>query len=899
MSSAAVADADASRSRSGFLTPSSDGSLNRSGHGGSGSPETRERKGADSLAMDHLLKPMVTLKPHPPKLHVQPRLLQPLMILPREHLSLSCLDLNDPRGDLPLGRLFESHIKILDLENRMGSSPSVMIARNDLRGTLYAIERLDATLYTACKLGSWNSPEDLAARATVICHERLTRHPPSAGPPKPAALEQATLTTPRTHKEERKKRFAIDAIQSLVRKRPRSRSASAAGEIATGQEAAQTKPTDSASQLPAADVVDTRATAPGGLSLETPGIVAPEADVDPQQAATNIFDNIRSHYFEALYKSKVDRKHRETIPKVISGMKEMVDSSDEARKKRRRSKKMKLGKDGLYPQEDDRIRQWWAANKLELRHDDETDISLEQVKAHASLLRTRETQLQMIVIMEILALEPLKPQDLPADDRLPALPGGGSEAAPEKGVVVSPPPPASKKRNKHNLPVLLDVHADRLTIWQSMASDEQILLQDSQTPTQSSDHQLQQKASSEPLRDFCVDVIVPFYSSRLPQLCDSLSRKLGGPVIVSPPKLKSKSQKRPSERRDQRPGAAARRTALHKRPESLQHALSFEREHRRSVSRGPSQIEDLMRATSASMPSVKREDSDSLRLPPSRGADPAGPAGTREARSSSLSRSNSVTAGADDVKANRKAKIDAELRDAISNLRKPNRSVVGQAMVEADKHRVPAKKVRRGNKPTAMTNNNSGIQVKATPANHRFKDVMGPKVDRERTPPVAFLPRTDEIIPPSSIGPLAPSTVLRNGHMDVFGSSPAGIVGQTPVKRPTATFLRRPVAEEPAIPPSSPIMSQSTAALEPMDSPTVPGSVVRPTMRRCGPLAPEEVTRLADYEEPQTPVKKRLPLESGQQQQQQQQQQQPTKCGGGSIFERLGWDNDDDLDDLQ
>lgn len=222
---------------------------------------------------------------------------------------------------------------------------------------------------------------------------------------------------------------------------------------------------------------------------------------------------------------QIDKKYRETIPDVISSMRQLVDSSDEARKKRRRSakKKMKLGKNGLYTNEDDRVRQWWTANKPELGAggtDDgdggPTSISMEQVKAHTSLLRTRETHLQMIVIMEVLALEPLRPRDQPADGGgLPTLPGGETT-----DLALQPQPaPTPKKRNKHNLPVLLDVHADRLTIWQSTWSDEQILLQDSQVPSQpGNESQLQQKASSEPLRDFCVDVIVPLYAPPPPPL---------------------------------------------------------------------------------------------------------------------------------------------------------------------------------------------------------------------------------------------------------------------------------------------------------------------------------------------------------------------------------------------
>lgn len=199
---------------------------------------------------------------------------------------------------------------------------------------------------------------------------------------------------------------------------------------------------------------------------------------------------------------QVDKKYREMIPELVSKIKPIVDSSDEGRKKRRRPKKMKLGKDGLYPLEDEHIEKWWLANKPELDDDDEAGISMALIKAHASLLRTRETQLQMIVILEILALEPLKPQEQPADT-LPALPG----AAESQEQMAPPPPP--KKRNKHNLPTLIDVHTDRLTIWQSMASHEQIMLQDSQVPSPSANGQVEQKPSSEPLKDFCIDVIVP------------------------------------------------------------------------------------------------------------------------------------------------------------------------------------------------------------------------------------------------------------------------------------------------------------------------------------------------------------------------------------------------------
>jgi hypothetical protein len=200
---------------------------------------------------------------------------------------------------------------------------------------------------------------------------------------------------------------------------------------------------------------------------------------------------------------QIDKKYRETIPEIITKLKDRVESSDEGRKRKRKPKRMKLGKSGLYPLEDESVMRWWAANKPE--PNDEAAIVSSQVKSHVSILRTRETKLQMILIMEILALEPLKAAGESGEASLPTLPG----AADSGDLLENALHPQPKKRNKHNLPVLLDVHADRLTIWQSTASDEQLLLEDAPSLQTPLDGGLEKKASSEPLRDFCVDVIMP------------------------------------------------------------------------------------------------------------------------------------------------------------------------------------------------------------------------------------------------------------------------------------------------------------------------------------------------------------------------------------------------------
>lgn len=426
----------------------------------------------------------------------------------------------------------------------MGSVPVVLLARSEASRNVYALERQPDGLYIPCRLGPWVDLLELATHATATCQERLRVAP------RPGSRGQGTsaLTTPQLHKDQKVKRAAIEAIQSLVRKRARSQSVSTFEEATRHEEAAQT-PNTAKSQLPSPalkheELPETHAEIVPNMDLATP--VSKPLNLEhptPQQTADTMFDTIRSQYFEALYKSmgslayfakgplsrarsafhldlesnldmgdlidflkslvlttvQIDKKYRETIPEVISKMKTAMESSDEGRKKKRRAKKMKIGKDGLYPYEEDHIQKWWITNKPELK-EDEPNVSPQQIKSLASMLRTRETQLQMIVILEILALTPLRAAEDAEDSQLPLLPGAAES---QEGMA----PPPAKKRNKHNLPVLIDVHADRLTIWQSTASDEQLLLEDSQTTRQPGDNQLQK--TSEPLKDFCVDVIVP------------------------------------------------------------------------------------------------------------------------------------------------------------------------------------------------------------------------------------------------------------------------------------------------------------------------------------------------------------------------------------------------------
>jgi hypothetical protein len=164
---------------------------------------------------------------------------------------------------------------------------------------------------------------------------------------------------------------------------------------------------------------------------------------------------------------------------------------------------MKPDKTGLYPTENTLIRRWWAS------HDDDAESGApgssrdELTKRRISQLRIRETQLQMIVILEVLALQPLASTTEDAGLGLPAT-VRTTEVAEAKDR-------SAKIKKPGHLTMLIDVHIDRLCIWQSIA------LEAGKSPVNNSEKSSEQpgevtnavKHADNILKDFCIDIIAP------------------------------------------------------------------------------------------------------------------------------------------------------------------------------------------------------------------------------------------------------------------------------------------------------------------------------------------------------------------------------------------------------
>lgn len=388
-------------------------------------------------------------------------------------------------------------------------------------------------------------------------------------------------------------------------------------------------------------------------------------------------------YLESLVltTSTMDKKFKTSIPELVKTMAGEFLSDDEISKptKKRKSKKMKPGKNGLYPGEDELIRKWLNNN----RDDDSGILNESAIKKCIAELRKRETQLQIIVLLEILALKSIT-NVVVGDGELPSdVSTGKSEAKKEK---------RSKTKKREELGTLINVHIDRLCIWQEVAYDN------GTGQDRTSFHSDVSgglagigKHEANALRDFCIEVIGPFFSARLPDLCATINHKLGGPVAKPParPKLAKSAS---TSGALSRPGAAARRPMLDRSRTGLERVLTDER-RARSVSRGTpdSAAISLMRSVSMStIPRLKRETSEAISIAsiPSVESQSSRSDALNKKRYSQREVDMSVPPNAaKDLKKKKQAAVEAELQEAISALKKPNRQLAGKALAETAEQR--------------------------------------------------------------------------------------------------------------------------------------------------------------------------------------------------------------------
>lgn len=201
----------------------------------------------------------------------------------------------------------------------------------------------------------------------------------------------------------------------------------------------------------------------------------------------------------------MDKKYKDGIPSIINTLPADTLAEDdvntvvaELQKKLRKTRKLKIGKDGLYPGEEVNICRWWLSRDAFALGSEPQDSAEDSMRASLLELRARETQMQIIFLLEALALEASMPAP-GIDNTAPEYPSQWEKEASQ--------PKKRKVKKPQDLNVLLDLFVDRLCIWQSMRVD------DSNTnkaagaqPSSKSGHS---GIGTDALKSFCVDVVLP------------------------------------------------------------------------------------------------------------------------------------------------------------------------------------------------------------------------------------------------------------------------------------------------------------------------------------------------------------------------------------------------------
>jgi len=370
-------------------------------------------------------------------------------------------------------------------------------------------------------------------------------------------------------------------------------------------------------------------------------------------------------------------------------------------------------------------------------------------------------------------------------------------------------------------------------------------------------------------------------------------------VVVSPPKPKVKSSSfsgAPS-----RPGAATKRPVPIKPRQSLKRVLTDDRE-RRSMSRGPNKKIALMRsATMPIIPGLKREVSEA----PSLSSIPTADSQSLEASRGGVLNSKRFSRREVDLgslipemnsKAKKQAIIDAELKEAISALKKPNRELAGKALAEtAEKRSISSRKSKKPIRNPLF----QGVQISATPKANRQRDMFA---QQSQMSSLDRMVGEAAMIPASSV-PRVPQSVSRSSGG--FQSNPLSLnIQATPTRKSVPAFPKQSMSTmDIGGIPSSPLhVRRSSAQL----FSAVPDSAVKnpsttlpygiedtPIKRRPASSLDHGHPPVASFgsDKENDHLRKRAPVD--------------VSLQGGlgakkeeSIYKALGWDDNDDIDDL-
>lgn len=624
----------------------------------------------------------------------------------RAHLPLSWIAPTTSNELLPAGTLLQGSIKHVTVWDY-----SVQIVRQLPNGGLFALEKVDEDCFVAFALQPfvterWIQDATIGAAPTVNMQMMLHYIPVSepiyskASRRTPSLSSEAAIKLPKNRKgmaarlsilsqnENQESPVASPTLQdipdtctSMIESRSLDEVAplSSVDKTITEENAAVITQSLSTEAVPQTDMLTAahlrqryletlyKAKTPitfyakGALSRARARARAPNASMTLKDLAAFYRDSV-------LPVKKWDLKYRESLRNAIN---EAIRNSDvdSSMQKKKPTRKTKLGKDGLWPTEAEYIAHWWTSRTL---------TSVAQ-GSHEAELRTaidsllfREMQMQIVIILETLAIES-KQTSIPQrendevekpniDDSCVKIESIESDAVPAHESKKS----VKRRKLEEDLQHLTNKLCIRHTIEVESIGSSTFSIKNSKA----------EDAEGEPkdrLRSFCTDVVVPFYGSKLPRLCEGICESLAGRGVFEQIHKAASVQQNLSQ--PLVPGAAIKRQPT-SRGDNIERVLSgnLHRQSPPSVVARPSTLPPV--------PTFRRQASETSQRPLS--------------RQNSISFTNREVDLVADAKvtASKRRKLESataqrELKAAIQNLKKPNRQAAGKAhMDELERRRL-------------------------------------------------------------------------------------------------------------------------------------------------------------------------------------------------------------------
>lgn len=489
---------------------------------------------------------------------------------------------------------------------------------------------------------------------------------------------------------------------------------------------------------------------------------------ESNDAVHGLVDLLRQTVLSA---ATIDKKYKRRLPDSVKSLTEQdldsLTAKGESRQSRGLSKarnRLRPSKEGLFPREMNFVTKWWFADDCNRFATSEQSYLARRLAD----LRLRECLLQLILVLEVMSLEKLLHKSNPDSQQGYSQKTGGNRAR--------------KIKKPADLSLSLDILVDRLCIWQSI-NHEELDRQPGAHSLDANDAIPKSSGTNDQLKDFCLEVVLPFYSSRLASKVKDIASKFGVPVQSSP-SLKRKAllmtefndrkqRKRPAPGTEVQRKAHAVPQKPHLSRDKYDEALRCNPGH--GSVRSKEKTADDSRPSRRVPPVLSRSSTDTALLEEHKRPRSSTPSISNQSmnvagmhsRNRSLSRSNSALGSAvisskrlasrevdmsaihrfNEARSLAKKKglkeshatdsiskggrgVEAELASAISTLKKPNRGAAVKEYVDGAEERRhglargnKAKcNISRGFKRPDITSGGTGIQVGATPRKDREID---------------------------------------------------------------------------------------------------------------------------------------------------------------------------------